>query len=228
MSEVRLKAKTIFMVMTMLVQVWPLSQSAIAAAPKKGSICLKIGQSSGKGVKKLTCTPVTSLRWVSTPVKPKIGSIFAPAKMGQSVKVANNKFSVRAIDFEIGTEICSANPFNEGCILGPKLQGLVDVNSEVRWIAIDLEIENGETESFTPSSGRYVFYLVQTNNELLENNIAAVFPESLFDLRIPGEEKARGKVVFSVPKAVDQLNPLLLMRDQSKSTPIDYYFFLDW
>lgn len=224
----QLKAKAIFLVITMLVQVWPLSQFANAATPKKGAICLKIGQSSGKGVKKLTCSPVTSLRWVSTPVKPKIGSIFAPAKMGQSVKVANNKFSVKGIDFEIGTEICSANPFNEGCILGPKLQGLVDVNSEVRWVAIDVEIENGETESFTPSSGRYVFYLVKTDNELLENNIAAVVPENLFELRIPGEEKASGKVVFSVPKAVDQLNPLLLMRDQSKSMPIDYYFFLDW
>ena len=224
----RLKVMSIFTAATLLAPMWPLATIANAATPKKGAVCSKLGQSSGKGMNKLTCSPVTSLRWVSTPVKPAVGSIFAPAKMGQTVKVGSNKFSVKAIDFEIGTEICSSNPFNEGCVLGPKLQGLVDLNADVRWIAIDLELENGGSQSFTPSSGGYVFYLVQTNNELLENNIAAVFPQSFFDLRIGSDEKAMGKIVFSVPKAVDQLNPLLLMRDQSKSAPKDYYFFLDW
>lgn len=202
--------------------------SSHAATPKKGAVCSKLGQTSGKGTSRLTCSPITSLRWISTPVKPTVGSIFAPAKMGQSIKVGNNKFAVKGIDFEIGTEICTSNPFNEGCVLGPRLQGLVDVNSDVRWIAIDLELENGGSLSLTPSSGTFVFYLVQSNNELLENNIAAVFPENFFDLRIARDEKAIGKIVFSIPKTVDQLNPLLLMRDQSKATPKDYYFFLDW
>lgn len=219
---------SVFAAITLSAQMWPLATITNAASPKKGAVCSKLGQTSGKGVTKLTCSPVTSLRWISTPVKPAVGSIFAPAKMGQSVKVGNNKLSVKGIDFEIGTEICSSNPFNEGCVLGPKLQGLVDVNSEVRWIAIDLELENVGAQSLTPSSGGYVFYLVQTNNELLENNIAAVFPQNFFDLRIASEEKGAGKVVFAVPKAVGELNPLLLMRDQSKSTPKDYYFFLDW
>ena len=226
----RVRVKTIG-ILSVLVLLTPLLQSvnmAQAATPKKGAICSKLGQSFGKGSKKLTCNSVTSLRWVSTPVKPAVGSIFSPAKQGQNVKVGNFAFATKDIDFSIGTEICAENAFNEGCALGPKLEGIVDLNSEVRWIGINIEVTNNTSNAVTLSSGNFVFYLVQANNELIENNIVAVVPNNLFELRIPAEEKSSGKIVFSVPKAVDELNPLLLMRDQSKATVKDYYFFLDW
>ena len=199
-----------------------------AATPKKGLVCSKIGQTFGKGSKKLTCAPVTKLRWLSTPVKPPAGSIFAPANVNQSIRIGNADFAVKEIDFGIGVEICQQNPFNEGCVLGPKLQGLVDVNSDVRWIAINVEIENGYQNTFAPSFNDYVFYLVQENNELIENNVAAVISKSLFDLSIETGESGSGQVVFSVPKSIGSLNPLLVIRDQSTKTTKDYYCLLDW
>lgn len=226
--QVRVKTIRIASVLFLLL---PLIQSvniAQAAAPKKGAVCSKLGQSFGKGTKKLTCTSVTSLRWIATPVKPAVGSIFSPAKQGQNVKVGNFAFATKDIDFSIGTEICAENAFNEGCALGPKLDGIVDLNSELRWIGINIEVTNSTSNAVTLSSGNFVFYLVQANNELIENNIVAVVPNNLFELKIPSGEKSLGKIVFSVPKAVDALNPLLLMRDQSKEAVKDYYFLLDW
>ena len=226
----RVRVKT-FALLSVLVLILPLIQSvniSQAATPKKGAVCSQLGQSFGKGTKKLTCTSVTSLRWISTPVKPAVGSIFSPAKPGQNVKVGNFAFATKDIDFSIGTEICAENAFNEGCALGPKLEGIVDLNSEVRWIGINIEVTNNTSNAVTLSSGNYVFYLVQANNELIENNIIAVVPNNLFELRILAGEKGSGKIVFSVPKAVDALNPLLLMRDQSKESVKDYYFMLDW
>lgn len=225
-----MRAKLIGLIGT-FVLIFPIIQSptiAHGATPKKGAVCSKLGQSSGKGTKKLTCSPVTSLRWIATPIKPAVGSIFSPAKQGQSVKVGSLTFASKDIDFSIGTEICAENAFNEGCALGSKLEGVVDLNSEVRWIGLNIEVSNGTSNPITLSSGNFVFYLVQGNNELIENNIVAVVPNNLFELRIPADEKATGKIVFSVPKVVDTLNPLLLMRDQSKAAVKDYYFLLDW
>ena len=226
--QVRVKTISLLGVLVLLFPFFQLGNIAQAVAPKKGAVCSKLGQSFGKGTKKLTCTSVTSLRWIATPVKPAIGSIFAPAKQGQSVKVGNFAIGTKEIDFSIGTEICAENAFNEGCGLGPKLEGIVDLNSEVRWIGINVEVTNSTFNAVTLSSSNFVFYLVQANNDLIENNIVAVVPNNLFELRIPAGEKSSGKIVFSVPKTVDALNPLLLMRDQSKSSVKDYYFLLDW
>ena len=64
--------------------------------------------------------------------------------------------------------------------------------------------------------------------ELIENNISGIVPNNLFELTIESEAKASGTIVFAVPKSVDTLNPLFLMRDQSKPVVKDYYFLLDW
>jgi hypothetical protein len=214
--------------LVMMIQLLPLTQISFAAAPKKGTLCKKLGQSAGNGSKRVTCTPVTSLRWVANPVKPVVGSIFAPAQMGKFVKLGTTSFRIKDIDFGIGSQICAVNAFNDGCSLGPKLEGLVDVNSEIRWIGLEIEIENVSNKAFLPSTADFVFYLVQSNNELIENNISGIVPNNLFDLTIESETKASGIIVFAVPKSVDTLNPLFLMRDQSKALVKDYYFLLDW
>jgi hypothetical protein len=204
------------------------SSSPAIAAPKKGSVCKKIAQTSGKGSKKVTCSPVTQLKWVSTPVKPLPGSIFAPAKIGQQIRITSADFRVENIDFDIGGTICAENAFNEGCSIGPKSQGIVDLNSEIRWIGINIEVENGFQKSFSPTISEFVLYLVQEDSQLIENNIAVVVSNSLFDLRIESGESASGVVVFSVPKSIVGLNPLLVIRHQIGKTPKDFYFQLDW
>lgn len=198
------------------------------AAPKKGSVCKKIAQTFGKGSKKVTCTPVTQLKWVSTPVKPLPGSIFAPAKPGQQVRITSADFKVENIDFNVGDSICAENAFNEGCAIGPKSQGIVDANSDIRWIGINIEVENGFQKSFSPTISEFILYLVKEDNQLIENNIAVVISNSLFDLRIESGESASGIVVFSVPKSIVGLNPLLVIRHQVGTTPKDFYFQLDW
>ncbi len=204
------------------------STNQAVAAPKKGSVCKKIAQTSGKGSKKLTCTPVTQLKWVSTPVKPLPGSIFAPAKLGQQVRITSADFKVQSIDFNIGDSICAENVFNEGCAIGPKSKGIVAPNSDIRWIGIEIEVENGFQKSFSPTISEFILYLVQEDNQLIENNIAVVISNSLFDLKIESGKSASGIVVFTVSKSIVGLNPLLVIRHQIGTVPKDFYFQLDW
>lgn len=204
------------------------SSNQAVAAPKKGTACKKIAQTYGKGSKKITCSPVTQLKWISTPVKPLPGSIFAPAKVGQQIRITSADFKVENIDFNVGESICAENAFNEGCAIGPKSQGIVDSSSEIRWIGINIDVENGFQKTFSPTISEFIFYLVQENNQLIENNIAVVISNSLYDLKIQSGESASGVVVFPVPRSVVGLIPLLVIRHQIGGTTKDFYFNLDW
>ena len=63
---------------------------------------------------------------------------------------------------------------------------------------------------------------------MIENNIAVVISNSLFDLKIESGESASGIVVFTVPKSIVGLNPLVVIRHQIGTVPKDFYFQLDW
>jgi len=196
-----------------------------AAPPKKGDKCTKIGQSLGKSSNRLTCSPITTLRWVANPKAPAIGSIFKPAQWGQKVAVGNLTVRVKAVDLEVGREICSNNAFNDGCrFLGLKAE--VDPESAIRWVAVEIEVENGFAATVEPGSTDYVFYLVTSTNDLVENDIAVVFENNLADVTLQAGEKARGRIVFAVPQTVKELSALFLIRDQSKRVTKDYYFLL--
>lgn len=196
-----------------------------AAPPKKGEKCTKIGQNSGKSSSRLTCAPVTTLRWVANPKAPAIGSIFKPAQWGQKVDVGNLEVRVKAVDLEVGKEICSNNGFNDGCrFVGLKAE--VDPESAIRWVAVEIEVENGFAATVEPGSTDYVYYLVTSTNDLVENDIAVVFGNNLADVTLKEGEKALGRVVFAVPQTVKELSALFLIRDQSKKATKDYYFLL--
>lgn len=200
---------------------------AESAKPKKGEKCLKLGQNIGKTSNRLTCAPVTTLRWVSNPRIPPVGSIFKPAEMGKWVEVGNIEFKVLSIDFQIGSEICWNNAWNDGCrITG--FRGEVDPDSLIRWVGVEFEVENGFVATVEPGSTRFTYFLVTSNNELIENDIVAVFNQNLMDTVLTEGEKTSGKIVFKVPKAVTDLSSLLLIRDQTKNSTKDYYFLLDW
>ena len=219
--------RTIFVaILSLLLTVFVGSPSE-SARPKKGDKCLKLGQNVGKSSGRLTCAPVTTLRWVSNPRVPEVGSIFKPAEMGKWVEVGNLEFKVLSIDFQVGSEICSNNAWNDGCrITG--FRGEVDPDSSIRWVGVEFEVENGFVATVEPGSSRYTYYLVTSTNEFIENDIVAVFNRNLMDVVLPEGEKARGKIVFKVPKTVTDLNSLLLIRDQAKNSTKDYYFLLDW
>lgn len=199
----------------------------VEAAPKKGDKCLKVGKNLGKGNSRLTCAPVTKLQWVVNPKIPVIGSIFSPAQMGKVVEVGNLDVRVISIDFQMGEEICATNSWNEGCRLN-RLKGEVDPDSEIRWIGVEIDVENGFVGSLEMSSSNYIFYLVTPDNTLIDNYTVAVFNNNLADLTLREGERGKGKVVFAVPKTVSELSSLLLIRDQSRRTAKDYYFLLDW
>ena len=220
-----MKKSFFVLVLSIAMSTFPLT--SVEAAPKKGDRCVKVGQNSGKGNNRLTCAPVTKLRWVANPKIPVIGSIFSPAQMGKVVEVGNLDVRVTSIDFQIGEEICATNSWNEGCRIN-RFKGEVDPDSDIRWIGVEVDVENGFVGTVELSSTNYIFYLVTPDNTLIDNYNVAVFNNNLADLTLKEGERGKGKVVFAVPKTVSELSSLLLIRDQSRRTPKDYYFLLDW
>jgi hypothetical protein len=201
---------------------------ASAVAPKSGALCKKLGATSGQGTKRLVCGSVTQLRWLPSPVKPPSGSIFNPLPMGQTLSTSSFGIALQSVDFNIGAEICASNPLNEGCRITAKLSGEVDVNSPIRWVGINLKVLNKSKTSLYPGGSSFTYYLVLANNDFLENLTTPVFENSIANIVIAQGSTQQARIAFALPKEAVDLNPLLVIRNESQGKVSDYYLLLDW
>ena len=217
MTQEGIKVRTplSFKILTLALTLGMLGSSNYAiAAPKKGSVCKKIAQTFGKGSKKVTCTPVTQLKWVSTPVKPLPGSIFAPAKLGQQVRITSADFKVENIDLNVGDSICAENALNEGCEIGLTLvpnasrYGNVIIDEEKNIISFEEKVEL-ENEG-----------LINIGLYRLEKSIFSKITNTQFSLE---------KVLFPLLIEEKKLKgSILKTKFIDIGIPIDYHEFCKW
>lgn len=220
------KSKTILALASVLLLAIPLQTSA--AAPASGTLCKKLGTTSGQGTKRLVCGYVTQLRWLPSPLKPPLGSIFNPLPMRQTLSTANFSIRINSVNFGIGAEICSGNPLNEGCRINSKLAGELDPNSPIRWVALEMTIRNKSKATLYPGGSDFTYYLVLANNELLENSTTLVFENNIANVVLAQDQSQDGRVTFPLPKDAVDLNPVLVLRTEVQGKVMDYYLLLDW
>lgn len=204
------------------------SSPSYASAPKAGDICKKFGASTGSGNKRIVCGYVTQLRWQSSPVKPPLGTIFNPVPAGQSLSTSFFSVKINQIDFGVGSEICSSNPFNQGCKINSNLAGEIDPDSAIRWVSVDLFFANRGKYSLSPAGSNFTYYLVLANNELLENSTTPVFTGNLSSITLSPGNSGGGRIAFAIPRESRDLNPILILRDESQTKIVDYYLLMNW
>ena len=198
------------------------------AIEKAGSKCTAFGKTVVKGKTKLTCIKVTEYKWVPTPGKPALASIYNPVLPGSKYKVNNLQFQAGAVNFDFGDEVCRENAFNDGCVFNGSLAPSVDPDSPNRWIGVDLAITNLTKKSIGAVDLNYSFYMILPNGKYIENARGVIYKNAPIDISLAPNIPTTMRVAFALPKVIDNLNPIIVVRDDSGSTSKEYFFYLNW
>ncbi len=198
------------------------------AVEKAGSKCTAFGKTVVKGKTKLTCVKVTEYKWVAAPVKPAIASIYNPVLPGNKFKVNTLQFQAGPINFAFGDEVCREHAFNDGCIFNGALLSSVDPNSPNRWIGVDLLVTNLTKKSIGAVDLNYSFYMILPNGKYIESARGVIYENAPIDISLAPSIQTTMRVAFALPKAIENLNPIIVVRDDSATTSKEYFFYLNW
>lgn len=221
-----LRAKFIFVVSITLLTSGMVATSH--AVEKAGSKCTTFGKTVVKGKSKLTCVKVTEYKWVAAPVKPVLASIYNPVMPGNRFKLNTLQLQAGPVDFDFGDEVCRENAFNDGCIFNGALKSSIDPDSENRWIGVDLVITNLTKKTIGAVDLNYSFYMILPSGKYIESARGVIYENAPIVITLDPGSPTTMRVAFALPKAVDNLNPIIVIRDDSAKISKDYFFYLNW
>jgi hypothetical protein len=191
----------------------------------KGSVITKITSPNAGTSKTSTESPSPS-----TPATPKFGSFALPVPTGGSLQVGKVAYQIAKVDFNVNSAVCAGNGFNDGCTYDDNFQSIPDPKSTFTWTAVSVTAVNKSGEIVSPQTYGINFYLVLPNGQLLQNNIfTSGFPNQLSDINIIPGGTGTGTVLFEVPKNVNSLKTVIVLRDSTGFiSSSDYYFEISW
>ena len=227
---VRSKAKSRKLWIVILTIFWLVSITVPVthAVEKPGAKCTVFGKTVVKGKTKLTCVKVTEYKWVAAPIKPAIGSIYNPVLPGKSFKINTLQFQAGPVNFDFGDEVCRENAFNDGCIFNKGLDSSVDPNSPNRWIGVDLILTNLTKKSIGAVDLNYSFYMILPTGKYIESARGVIYENAPIDITLAPNSPTTMRVAIALPKAIENLNPIIVVRDDSGETTKEFFFYLNW
>jgi hypothetical protein len=228
MQKIKLRFRAAFVISILISLLTSTIVPASFAAEKAGSTCTVFGKTIVKGKTKLTCVKVTEYKWATAPVKPALASIYNPVLPGNKFKVNSLQFQAGPVNFDFGDEICRENGFNEGCVFKGALLSAVDPESPNRWIGVDLVITNLTKKSIGAVDLNYSFYMILPNGKYIESARGVIFENAPIDINLEPNIPTTMRVAFALPKVIDNLNPIIVIRDDSGATSKEYFFYLNW
>lgn len=201
------------------------------AAPKSGSACSKVNQTSGSGSNKLKCAKVNGkLVWASAGNGSTLGTVSNPVPMGTAQLAGDFVYRIDGIDFGIDAEICDTNSFNDGCTINDDFDGIVDPNATFNWAGVRITATN-KTDKISKPAELFMktFSLVMPNGQLLKSQAFALGDGDFTKVEVIPGGTGSGRLFFQVPKSIKTLKTLMVIRSLSFSTGSkDYYFTLAW
>lgn len=227
---VRSKTRSRKFLIVMLAIFWLASMTVPVthAVEKPGAKCTVFGKTVVKGKTKLTCVKVTEYKWVAAPIKPALGTIYNPVVAGSSFKVNALQFQAGPVNFDFGDEVCRENAFNDGCVFSKGLDSSVDPNSPNRWIGVDLVITNLTKKNIGAVDLNYSFYMILPTGKYIESARGVIYENAPIDITLPPSSPTTMRVAFALPKVIENLNPIIVIRDDSGAKTKEYFFYLNW
>ncbi|MCX6456988.1 MAG: hypothetical protein NTV90_05240 [Actinobacteria bacterium] len=198
------------------------------AAETAGSKCTTLGKTVVKGKIKLTCIKVTEYKWAASPVKPALASIYNPVLPGNKFKIGTIQFQAGAVNFEFGDEVCRENGFNDGCVFNQGLTGSVDPDSPNRWIGVDLVLTNQTNKTLQAVDLNFTFYMILPDGKYIESAKGITYENSPIEITLPANKSTTMRIAYELPKTINNLNPILVVRDNSAAKAKEYFFYLNW
>ena len=197
-------------------------------AETAGSKCTTLGKTVVKGKVKLTCVKVTEYKWAATPVKPALASFYNPVLPGNKFKIGTIQFQAGTVNFEFGDEVCRENGFNDGCVFDQGLIGSVDPDSPNRWIGVDLVLTNQTSKTLQAVDLNFTFYMILSDGKYIESAQGISYENSPIEITLPANKSTTMRIAYALPKTINNLNPILVVRDNSAAKAKDYFFYLNW
>jgi hypothetical protein len=224
MRRISRVASALLITLSLCVATAPSGQAA-----KAGKKCSKAGVIMGAGAQKLTCVKKgKSFIWKKTP-ESVLGSVSSPIPFGTSLKIGSIEYSISGVNISADELICKGNSFNKGCTVDDRFNTIVDPKSQTSWVTIKFNVKNLGNQIVKPGALDKNFFVVLSNGQLLEQEIFAMFPQSLFEVQVIPGGSAIGEVPFALPKSGASLSNLLVLRDSSDFfKQRDYYFQVRW
>jgi hypothetical protein len=222
------KSRPAFFALTALMLFGSALMQPAQGAETAGSKCTTLGKTVVKGKIKLTCVKVTEYKWAPTPVKPALASFSNPVPPSNKFKIGTMQFQAGAVNFEFANEVCQENGFNDGCVFDNSLIGSVDPNSPNRWIGVDLILTNQSTKTLQAVDLNFTYYMILPNGKYIESAQGITYENSPIEITLPANKSTTMRIAYELPKSIDNLNPILVVRDNSAAKPKDYFFYLNW
>jgi hypothetical protein len=132
------------------------------------------------------------------------------------------------VNFDFGDEVCRENAFNDGCVFSKGLDSSVDPDSPNRWIGIDLIITNLTKKSIGAVDLNYSFYMILPTGKYIESARGVIYENAPIDITLAPNSPTTMRVAIALPKAIENLNPIIVVRDDSGATTKEYFFYLNW
>jgi hypothetical protein len=147
---------------------------------------------------------------------------------GNKFKINSLQFEASSVNFDFGGEVCRENAFNSGCIFDGELKPIVDLDSPNRWIGVDLIITNLTKKSIGAVDLNYSFYMILPTGKYIENAREVLFENAPINISLLPGIPTTMRVAFALPKVVENLNPILVIKDDSGDKSKEYFFYLNW
>lgn len=225
-SSVRFRSSLIALIA--IVSLSSMMMPTTHATERAGAKCTAFGKTVLKGKTKLTCVKVTEYKWVADPIKPALSTIYNPVPSGRKFNVNALQFQTDKVNFDFGDEVCRENGFNEGCVFSGALVSSVDPESPNRWISVDLIITNLTKKRINAVDLNYSFYMILPNGKYIESDRGVIYENAPIDISLDPNTPTTMRVGFALPKVVENLNPIIVVRDDSGAKAKDYFFYLNW
>lgn len=217
--------------LVVLIVIFSLSSTVLPAThavEKAGAKCPTAGKTVVQGKTKLTCTKVTEYKWVAAPIRAVLGSKQNPVLPGGKFKINTLQFQAGPVNFNFGDELCRENAFNDGCVFNRELPSSVDPESPNRWIGVDLIITNLTKKTIGAVDLNYSYYMILPTGKYVESARGVIYKNAPIDISLPPSTPTTMSVAFALSKGIENLNPIIVVRDDSGAKAKEYFFYLNW
>ena len=217
--------------LVVLIAIFSLSATMVTAAQaveKAGAKCTAAGKTVVQGKTKLTCTKVTEYKWVAAPIRSALGTKANPVIPGSKFKINTLQFQAGPVDFNFGDELCRENAFNDGCVFNRGLPSSVDPESPNRWIGVDLIVTNLTKKNIGAVDLNYSYYMILPTGKYVESARGVIYKNAPIDISLPPSTPTTMRVAFALSKAIENLNPIIVVRDDSGAKAKEYFLYLNW
>jgi len=143
------------------------------------------------------------------------GSFSNPIQKGLSGRDNDIEIIVLGLSWNASDEVCKANMFNDGCVIGSNYDGVVDPNSKSHWVRVDLNLKNIGNRLIDV---RFDYnYAVSVAGRLYGESQVVASIDSINSVKFLPGSVVNTSFYASVPKSVGTANVLFAMRPSGQS-----------